>query len=102
MYDADQAGHGEVFICPATLTRFVESRIHHPPATWTRLTTVNLFVCDREQNTAYATFNAVREALAPFESEGLLLTIKCGTYPSPNWIQFDPELKGRPELLEIF
>jgi hypothetical protein len=99
MFDANTACHDSHFIHSYALSHFIESRATGTLAT--PVETIEILVCD--YSATYATLERVREVLQPFLGEGLLLKIKrVKATENPSWAHFDPELEGRPQLLELY
>ncbi|KAJ2921665.1 hypothetical protein H1R20_g15429, partial [Candolleomyces eurysporus] len=96
MFHGSNPNYNEDSIWLDTLTRFVEFRTQ--PEVATRLETIAFFACDHK---AHPTLDAVREALRPFTPQCLIVKTKRINLSNLNWISLDPELEGRPELLEL-
>ncbi|RXW15831.1 hypothetical protein EST38_g10020 [Candolleomyces aberdarensis] len=97
MFDASNPDHSDDSIWLETLTRFVESRTQ--PELATRLETITFFACDHK---VHPMLDAVRQALRPFILQCLIVKTRRINLSNLNWIAIDPELEGRPELLELY
>ncbi|RXW19391.1 hypothetical protein EST38_g6466 [Candolleomyces aberdarensis] len=98
MFDANGLDHDKAFLDPDTLVRFVESRTQRALAT--RLEKFTIVVCSLD-GPDYATLDGVRKVLRPYIPKVLVWSVQCWIILYQRWIHVDPELEGRPELLEL-